>query len=129
MRKLIVLFMMLITAAVFTACGEDVKPKTATYTVNADIESPTFYMNTETCTWNSSRGLVYSYQIGGDLTIEGSKITAGNGSEYIEFETLSESEVKAVKISDGFFGDMDPWIKVGDVFAPFADKETGDSKN
>lgn len=133
MRKFIVVFFILATVLVFAACGEDIKPKSAMYTVNGDMETATFHLDTDENRWTSSRGMIYSYMISGDLKIEGDRITAVrydvDSSQYVEFKVLSENEIKAVKVTDGFFVDMEPWIKEGDIFTPFADSDEGESQS
>ena len=133
MRKFIVVFFILATVLVFAACGEDIKPKTATYTIDGGMDTATFYLNTEEKMWNSTPALYSSYVITGDLKLEGDRITAVrydvDSSQYVEFKVLSENEIKAVKVTDGFFVDMEPWIKEGDVFTPFADSEEGESQS
>ena len=39
MRKFIVVFFILATVLVFAACGEDIKPKTATYTIDGGMDT------------------------------------------------------------------------------------------
>ena len=129
MKKVLLIVFMLIMAMFIASCSEDIKPKTATYTVNGDMETATFYLNAEEKVWTSSSNLFSSFQLTGELKIEGNKITATQYDSQVpgplEFEILSENKIKAVKVPEGFFGDKEAWIKEGDVFIPFADKDEG----
>ncbi|MBQ9824873.1 MAG: hypothetical protein IJM63_10275 [Solobacterium sp.] len=81
--------------------------------LNNDIEmTPYVFFNTEENTWRCGY-IAMSYALGGTYTRKGNRISAkreNSDETVIEFQIISENEIKAVTVKDGFFPEYN-WIE------------------
>lgn len=126
MKKTVIVILMTALALTFLSCaggkGGDAELKKGIYTLNGagtDQTAPYVYFDPENSTWHTGQGLAFSYALTGTYSQTEDRITAkgseGNDME-IEFQIVSEKEIKVLSIKENVFLPDGKWISEGEHY-------------
>ncbi len=123
MKKVISLLLIALSIVMLASCSGDTEKnaelQSGVYILENDVTGPYVSFDTENLTWHCGAGLAISYSLGGTYTQIGDRIEAKNkdGTETVlEFQILSESEIKAITVKEGFFPQESEWISEGEIY-------------